>query len=45
MNYFRHVYPHDLRYLGPVSPNLDDVQIPYRSYNLTQLLPLYKIKT
>ena len=35
MDYFRHVHPHDLGYLGPVSPNLPDAQIPYRSYNLT----------
>ena len=35
MDYFRHVHPHDLEYLGPVFPNLSDAQIPYRSYNLT----------
>ena len=28
MNYFRCVPPHDLGYLGPVSPTLRDVQIP-----------------
>ena len=36
MDYFRHVHPHDLGYLGPVFPNLPDAQTPYRSYNLTQ---------
>ena len=33
MDYFRHVPPHNLRDLGPVSPNLSDAQIP-----LTRLL-------
>ena len=28
MDYFRHVPPHDLGYLGPISPNLPDAQIP-----------------
>ena len=26
MDYFRHVFPHDLEYLGPVSPNLPGAQ-------------------
>ena len=32
MDYFRHLPPHNLGYLGPVSSNLSDAQIPWPGF-------------